>query len=212
MKKVQLALCSVIISQVIPLVFRPELILHYKNLVLIAANIALWLFQPAVSAKETSENRSKDRYSVVLIIVMSMLSTIVPIVDWAYLSGPEASNTTVTIIGFIVLWSGVMLRNYSIKILGKHFTATIQLQNNHMLITKGPYSVIRHPSYLGAMIALAGSAIFLNSLTGTLTAITAMMVAYLVRINAEEKMMSGLFGNEYRRYQKKTSRLIPFFW
>src|SRR4051812_22364097 len=114
MKKFKLAVGTVVISQVIPLLSHPELILHYKNLIIIAANACVWLFHPAVSAKETSENKSNDRYSVVLIILMSLLSTIIPIVDWAYFSNPAESNTVATVIGFILVWSGVILRNYSV--------------------------------------------------------------------------------------------------
>ena len=61
-KKIQLAIASVLITQFIPLLARPELILNYKNLVIVAANVSLWLFQPAVTAKETNENKSKDGY------------------------------------------------------------------------------------------------------------------------------------------------------
>jgi protein-S-isoprenylcysteine O-methyltransferase Ste14 len=212
MKKLQLACSSVIISQVIPLLGKPELIFHYKNIILIAANVCLWLFQPSVSAKETKENKSKDQYSVVLIIIMSMLSTIIPIIDWAYFSDNTSSNGVLTIVGFVILWSGVLLRNYSIKILGKHFTATIQLQKEHKLISKGPYSAIRHPSYLGALLALVGSAMFLNSLIGTFAAVVAMITAYVVRIKAEEKVLQNLFGNEYQDYKNRTKKLIPFVW
>lgn len=212
MKKLKLALSSVIISQVIPLLLKPELIIHYKNLVLIAANMALWLFQPSVSAKETADNKSNDQYSVLLIIAMSMISTIVPIVDWAYFSPTQSGDVAITILGFLLLWSGVLLRNYSIKILGRHFTATIQLQKDHHLIQHGPYRIIRHPSYLGALVALVGSAVFLNSLAGTITAVVAMMIAYFFRINAEEKVLAGLFGKDYHNYQKTTKKLIPFFW
>jgi protein-S-isoprenylcysteine O-methyltransferase Ste14 len=212
MKKLQLACSSVIISQVIPLLGKPELIFHYKNIILIAANVCLWLFQPSVSAKETKENKSKDQYSVVLIIIMSMLSTIIPIIDWAYFSDNTSSNGVLTIVGFVILWSGVLLRNYSIKILGKHFTATIQLQKEHKLISTGPYSAIRHPSYLGALLALVGSAMFLNSLIGTFAAVVAMITAYVVRIKAEEKVLENLFGNEYQDYKNRTKKLIPFVW
>lgn len=212
MKKLQLALASIVVSQVIPLLSKPELILSFKNIVLIAANLSLWLFQPAVSAKETKDNKSKDKNSVILIIAMSMLSTIVPIVDWAYFSDPEKSNITFTIIGFCVLWLGVILRNYSIKILGKHFTATVQLQKGHKLITYGPYNTVRHPSYLGALLALVGSAIFLNSLIGTLAAVVAMIIAYVVRIKAEERALESLFQHEYYDYKKRTKKLIPFIW
>ena len=211
-KKIQLAVTSTLITQVIPLIGKPELIYHYKNLVIIAAIFCIWLFQPAFSAKETTEDKSKDGYSVVLIIVMSLLSNIVPLVDWAYISGPENSNTTITIIGFIILWLGILLRNYSIKLLGKHFTPTVQLQQDHTLITAGPYGVIRHPSYLGALLAFVGIAIFLNSMAGTIFTIAAMMVAYMVRIKAEEKALMALFGSVYTSYQKKTKKLIPYLW
>jgi protein-S-isoprenylcysteine O-methyltransferase Ste14 len=211
-KKIQLAISSVLITQIIPLLGKPELILHYKNVIVMLANMSLWLFQPAVSAKETTDNKSRDRYSVILILIMSVLSTIIPVADWAYFSNPYESNLTLTIVGFVILWFGVALRNYSIKILGKHFTPTIQLQQDHDLITTGPYSVIRHPSYLGALMAIVGIAIFFNSLIGTLAACIAMMIAYIVRITAEEKALKSLFGSKYQEYQKRTKKLIPFLW
>ncbi|GEO12284.1 methyltransferase family protein [Segetibacter aerophilus] len=211
-KKIQLALVSVLITQIIPLLGKPEIILHYKNVIVMLANMSLWLFQPAVSAKETTENKSKDHYSVILILVMSVSSTIIPVVDWAYFSNPYHAEIPATVVGFIILWFGVVLRNYSIRILGKHFTPTIQLQQDHTLITKGPYNFIRHPSYLGALLAIVGIAIFLNSIIGTVAACIAMMIAYVVRIDAEEKALKGLFGNTYLEYQKRTKKLIPFLW
>jgi protein-S-isoprenylcysteine O-methyltransferase Ste14 len=211
-RKIQLAIGSILITQIIPLLGRPELIVHYKNVVIMAANASLWLFQPAVSTKETNENKSNDRYSVVLIIVMSLISTIIPVVDWAYFSEPANTNIPATVAGFIILWSGVILRSYSIKILGRHFTPTVQLQKDHTLITFGPYSVIRHPSYLGALLAIVGIAIFFNSLAGAAAAFVAMMIAYTIRIDVEEKALSSLFGNIYTNYQKKTKKLIPYLW
>lgn len=211
-KKIQLAIVSTLITQVIPLLGKPELIIHYKNLVIIGAIFCIWLGQPAVSAKETAENKTRDHYSVILIIVMSLASNVVPLVDWAYFSGPENGNTVATIVGFCIMWGGIVLRNYSIKLLGKHFTPTIQLQKDHTLITAGPYSIIRHPSYLGALLSFIGIAIFLNSVVGVVFTIVAMMVAYTTRINAEEKALVGLFGGVYTNYQKKTKKLIPYLW
>jgi protein-S-isoprenylcysteine O-methyltransferase len=105
-----------------------------------------------------------------------------------------------------------VLRNYSIKLLGRHFTATVQLQKDHTLITKGPYNIIRHPSYLGALLTFVGIAIFLNSTIGALFTIVVMMIAYTIRIKAEEKALTGLFGSAYTKYQNKTKKLIPYLW
>lgn len=212
MKKIKLAVLTVLISQVLPLIAKPELILHYKNLVIIAGNITVWLFHPAVSGKETSENKDYDRYSVLLIITMSLLSTIIPILDWAYFSNPNDSNNLESFIGLVFICVGIGLRNYSVHILGRHFTPTIQLQKDHKLITEGPYRIVRHPSYTGALIALVGGALWLNSSIGIISAIVAMMIAYTVRISAEEKALKSLFGEVYSEYQKNTKRIIPFVW
>lgn len=212
MKKLKLAVLTILVSQILPLLGKPELIIHYKNLVILAGNATVWLYHPAVSKKETSVNRSSDKNSVLLIIIMSLISTIVPLVDWAYFSNAFDSNLLITILGFIVMWSGILLRNYSVKILGEHFTPTIQIQRNHALIKKGPYSIIRHPSYTGAMLALVGNAIFLNSALGVGVAIIAMLIAYKVRIDAEEYALKEKFGNLYSEYQSQTKKLIPGIW
>jgi protein-S-isoprenylcysteine O-methyltransferase Ste14 len=143
---------------------------------------------------------------------MSVVSTIVPVVDWGYFSPDKPTNAIATIAGFIILWSGVFLRNISIKILGKYFTPTVQLQSDHNLVTTTPYNVIRHPSYLGALLAIVGIAIFLNSFIGAAVAFVCMMIAYVIRIEAEEKALESLFGSAYTDYKRRTKRLIPFLW
>jgi len=212
MKKIKLATLTVLITQVLPLIAKPELIFHYKNLVIIAGNICVWLFHPAVSSKETTENKNNDRYSVLLIITMSLVSTIIPVLDWAYFSNPNESNMLQTVAGIVFICAGIGLRNYSVHLLGRHFTPTIQLQKDHELITAGHYSIIRHPSYTGALLALVGGALWLNSSIGIISAIIAMMIAYTVRISAEERVLKSLFGNVYTEYQKNTKRIIPFVW
>ena len=53
MKRLFLAICSILISQVLPLCFKPELIIDKKNIVLMIVNAAVWLTQPPVSGSET---------------------------------------------------------------------------------------------------------------------------------------------------------------
>jgi protein-S-isoprenylcysteine O-methyltransferase Ste14 len=211
MKRLVLALLSISISQVLPLLFKPEMILHERNLVLIAANLLIWLTQPPVSVEETKSNQSSDKNSVLIIIVCSMISVIAPIVDWAYF-GTDTYQTSWTVLGLVLIVFGIALRAWSVQKLGRHFTATVQLKDDHKLITKGPYAIVRHPSYSGALTAIVGSAVFLNSLVGTCVAFFFMMLAYYIRINIEEKVLFGKFGERYSSYQKRTRKLIPFIW
>lgn len=211
MKRVILGVLSVSLSQILPLVFKPELIIHERNIVLIVANILIWLTQPPVSVEETKNNKSSDQNSVLIIIVCSMISVIAPIVDWAYF-GDQTYSTFVTGLGLALIVIGISLRAWAVQKLGKHFTATVQLKDDHALITSGPYSVVRHPSYSGALMAVVGSAVFLNSIIGTVVAFSLMMIAYYIRIKIEEQVLTGLFGNRYTDYSKRTKKLIPFIW
>jgi protein-S-isoprenylcysteine O-methyltransferase Ste14 len=211
MKRIILALLSITISQVLPLLGAPEYILHERNLVLLAANALIWFTQPPVSVEETKTNKSSDKNSVLIIIVCSMISVIAPIVDWAYFS-EHIYNNVISMIGIAMIIFGIFFRFWSIQTLGKHFTATVQLKEDHKLITSGPYSIIRHPSYLGAMAAIVGSAVFLNSIIGIIVSFTAMMIAYIIRIKVEEEVLKNLFDERYADYQLRTKKLIPFIW
>lgn len=176
------------------------------------AILAIWATQPPVSKKETMDNRDRDKFSVLLIIAMSIISVAVAIIDWAYFMVPYIDNKLLTGIGSIVIVAGIAFRVWAIRTLGKHFTPTVQLKQDHELITSGPYSIVRHPSYLGAMWAIVGTSVFLNSITGILVSFTCMFVAYYIRIATEEKALSELFGQKYRDYQANVKKLLPFIW
>ena len=71
---------------------------------------------------------------------------------------------------------------------------------------------VRHPSYLGALLAMAGWALVFRSIIGLLLT-AAMCVPIIVRIRAEEDFLVREFGNQYRAYQQRTPwRLLPFIY
>jgi protein-S-isoprenylcysteine O-methyltransferase Ste14 len=211
MKRVILAVSSIVISQILPLLGKPELIIHNKNIVIMLANAAIWLTQPPVSSTETVEHKGRDKFSVLLILFSSIGSIIVSVVDWAYLHQTFTSDYLL-IIGLILIIFGIILRSWSIQILGKFFTPTIQIKEDHALIIKGPYSIVRHPSYLGAWTTVAGAAIFFGSYIGFIFALAGMGVSYYIRIDLEEKALIEVFGQQYKKYQQRVKKIIPFVW
>jgi len=210
-KKLILAVSFIILSQLLPLLGKPALMIHYKNIIIMLANIAIWATQPPISKKETLDNKSRDKFSVLLIIIMSILSVAVSEIDWAYFSN-SAGNILLSAVGLVIVVTGIIFRVWAIRTLGKHFTPTVQLKEDHQLITSGPYSLVRHPSYLGAMWAIVGTSVFLNSIYGIIISFLGMFYAYYIRIAVEEKALAELFGDEYRKYQKRVKKLIPFIW
>jgi protein-S-isoprenylcysteine O-methyltransferase Ste14 len=210
MKKIALSIISNIVMVFLPLLGNPSLILNPKIIVIIIGSVCVWLTQPAFSLAETSEKKQSDKFSVILILSMSLISGVVPILDWAYFNGDKNNFSWMTVTGVIMIVTGVLFRAWSVRTLGKYFTPTVQIKDEHQLIRSGPYRIIRHPSYFAAFLSMAGAAVLLESLTGIAVTVIAMSFAYYVRIGIEEQKLIEHFGNRYREYMLDTKRIIPF--
>ncbi len=212
MRKIVLASISNILMIVLPLLGKPSLMLNGKILFIIAGCIAMWLTQPPVTVKETSDKQSSDRFSVVLILLMSLVSVVVPVVDWAYFTADHDQVRFITIIGFLMIVIGISFRAWAVNSLGKYFTATVQIKADHQLVKTGPYAIVRHPSYTGAFLAIIAGGVILGSMIGFIISCIAMIIAYYVRIGIEEKELIGWFGNDYNEYKRNTKMIIPYVW
>jgi protein-S-isoprenylcysteine O-methyltransferase Ste14 len=212
MKKLFISMISNILMIILPLVPKPYLIVHTKIIILILAGVFIWLTQPTFSMKETREQQSKDRFSVILILFMSFISVSFPVVIWGYFKDDRDAFGVLSIIGIVMTASGLLIRAWAVQKLGKYFTPTVQIQDQHQLITSGPYRLIRHPSYTGAFLAITGCAIILQTWAGYLIAVVAMSIAYKVRIDVEERELASHFGKQYLDYSVNTKKMIPFIW
>lgn len=212
MKKLVFTIVAIALLNIAPLAAKPELILHYKSVLLIIAAACLWLSQPAFSSAETKRDQQSDRFSILVILLMSCLSVVSAVTEWAYLNHAQEFSVAMTWIGGFLLLGGISIRVWAIQTLGKHFTATVTLTDDHKLVRSGPYHWVRHPSYLGAFMAIVGAPVFLNAGWAVVVAVIAMSIAYYLRIGVEEKMLSAYFGEQYLDYKKQTKRIIPFIW
>lgn len=212
MNKIVFTITAILLLNFAPLIARPELILHYKSILLAISAACLWLSQPAFSTQDTKRDKSSDKFSILVILIMSSVSVVASVVEWAYINDAIESSLLFTAAGAFLLITGISIRVWAIRTLGKHFTATVTLTNDHQLVKAGPYQWVRHPSYLGAFMAIVGCPVFLNAYCAGLIAILSMTIAYYLRIGVEEKMLSAYFGKQYEDYKKNTKRIIPFIW
>lgn len=210
MKKVILSIISNVLMVFLPLLGNPSLILHPKIIVIIAGSICVWLTQPAFSMSETNDKKQSDKFSVILILSMSLISGVVPILDWAYFNYSATDFSLMSIAGIVMIVSGILFRAWAVRTLGKYFTPTVQIKEEHQLVNSGPYKIIRHPSYFAAFLSITGGAVLLESMTGIVVSIIAMSIAYYIRIGIEEQKLLEHFGNRYREYMLETKRIIPF--
>ena len=75
------------------------------------------------------------------------------------------------------------------------------------LVTHGPYSLVRHPLYLGEFTAVAGLLIASPS-TRNLVAGAVFTIAQLARMSLEERALTREFP-EYADYAAQTPRVVP---
>jgi protein-S-isoprenylcysteine O-methyltransferase Ste14 len=114
-------------------------------------------------------------------------------------------------LGIAVLFTGNAVFFAAHKALGKNWSGTLDIKENHSLVTNGIYNYIRHPMYLGFYLLAIG--VFLSSANWLLGLATLGFTTYLFlsRVDDEEKMMIDTFGDSYRQYMNRTGRLLPKF-
>jgi protein-S-isoprenylcysteine O-methyltransferase Ste14 len=106
---------------------------------------------------------------------------------------------------------GASLRIWAVFALGKRFSGLVAIQENHQLLTSGVYTIIRHPSYLGLIVAMSGWALIFRSML-VFVFIPIWIGILIARIEAEEHLLQSEFGQDYTDYQQHTWRLIPFVY
>ena len=93
--------------------------------------------------------------------------------------------------------------------LGRNWTPTLGIRENHTLVTEGIFKSIRHPMYTAHLLwALAQPLILTNWIVGFSFLVT-QILQYLLRIKPEEQMMLDLFGDQYQEYMNNTGRFLP---
>jgi len=113
-------------------------------------------------------------------------------------------------IGIFLMFLGVLVRQYAIAILGRFFSLTVQIAEDHMVVEKGPYRLIRHPSYTGILITFIGLGLAVQSWGAVLVLLLFFGISFGYRMHVEERTLLSGLGRDYASYMNRTKRLIPF--
>ena len=114
--------------------------------------------------------------------------------------------------GIIVMWLGLALRVWAIAALGGAFRTTVEVDPGQAVVSTGPYKRVRHPSYLGLLLIVAGYGLAVGNWLALAACLLLPLPALVRRIELEETELSRVLGDPYRDYQAKTARLIPGLW
>jgi len=117
-------------------------------------------------------------------------------------------TTLVYSLGLALAAFGAALAILSRRLLGRNWSATVQLKQEHELITAGPYRLVRHPIYTGLLLLFLGNAVMVGDWRGLL-AVAIVLVSFWRKLRIEEIWLAEHFGEPYRLYQARTKALIP---
>ena len=127
----------------------------------------------------------RDRGSGALIIFTVLVSIVLalslgyagvgPLPDWVFYPG------------IFLMLAGVLVRQWAIAVLGRLFSSTVRVAEDHRVVVKGPYRLVRHPSYTGVLITFIGLALAVQSWGALLVLIGVFSFSYGYRMGSRRR-------------------------
>lgn len=178
---------------------------------LLATNVLLLLFIPFELFEGGAQEVRRQRWLTYLGLgAVGASLWLLPYADkneiWVW---PETDALRYTGLACVAIGAG--LRVAATFQLGPLFSTFVTIQREHHLVTTGLYRWVRHPIYTGSLVAVAGIFLVFRSQLIWL-GLPLYCVGTLWRIRDEEVLLGAAFGDVYRRYQKRTWRLLPFVY
>ena len=79
--------------------------------------------------------------------------------------------------------------SHVIQPLGRYWSITLQIREQHKLIGSGPYALVRHPMYTSFLLMALGQAFLLQNWVAGLAGLLGFSVLFALRVDKEERMM-----------------------
>jgi protein-S-isoprenylcysteine O-methyltransferase len=178
------------------------------GLIYLISELLLTATRRSCSRTGTKQDRSTLRV-VWLVITVSVAAGIYVAKYWSAAALPHERSFTFA--GVVLFVAGLLLRWWAIITLGRFFTVDVTIEKDHELIERGPFRVVRHPSYTGVLVAFVGFALSLGNWAALLIVMVPIGVAFIHRMNVEEDALASALGPQYTDYMRRTKRLVPFY-
>ncbi|MEM6537359.1 MAG: protein-S-isoprenylcysteine O-methyltransferase [Pseudomonadota bacterium] len=169
-------------------------------------------------AAQNRQNKISERFSVlperVLLFLVAVGATLLPflhLTTGALSFADYDAKHWAPFIGAGLLVPGLWVFWKSHADLGRNWSVTTELREDHALIDHGIYKRIRHPMYLGIWLIFAAYPFLIQNWIVGPAALAAFAIMYFIRVPIEEAMMRRQFGIDYDAYCARTGRLLPRF-
>ena len=151
----------------------------------------------------------------IFLLSVAWLGFFVPLV-WIAWPGPHYADYALRPVpfgaGLACYALGLWIFHRSHADLGTNWSITLEVREQHRLVTVGVYRLVRHPMYLGLMLYSAGQALVLPNWIAGPSYLAAFGLLCALRLGPEERLMLDQFGADYEAYRARTKRLVPGVW
>ena len=183
--------------------------------VLLDLTLAGWaVFELGLRVRESVQSKGgtgQDRATRILIAAAIGGAIVV-----AMLTANRASSLRIPVphraAGLIVMWLGLAIRVWAVAALGRAFRTTVEVDPDQGIVSSGPYRWVRHPSYTGLLLIMAGLGLTAGNWLALASCVALPLAALLWRIHVEEAELTHMLGQPYSDYRTRTKRLIPGLW
>lgn len=150
-----------------------------------------------------------------VLLTLAWIGFFVPLV-WIWSDAFAAAEFELRIVplvaGAILYVVGLWAFQRSHADLGTNWSVTLQVREQHSLVTSGVYRRIRHPMYTGLLIFSLGQAVAVPNWIAGPSYLVVMVLLVALRLGPEERLMRETFGARYDEYAARTRRLVPGVW
>jgi protein-S-isoprenylcysteine O-methyltransferase Ste14 len=167
----------------------------------------------ALRTKRTVKSQSSAlqiMYTVILIVGVCLIfakQTGLPWLDRQLIP----MTLPIVLAGLLVVFIGVVFSIWARLMLGSNWSNRVTVKEDHTLIRKGPYRIVRHPIYSGILLGMLGSALQRSELRSFI-GVMFCVLSFWLKTRAEEKFMRQTFGDEYVQYSQQSKALVPFIF
>lgn len=164
-------------------------------------------------SRRTAKVRRSDRIRET--ILMSISATGLGVIPAAYVLGGAFRSADYPFrpwqawFGATVFAAALWLFRRAHKDLGRNWSITLEVREQHMLVVHGVYARVRHPMYAAFWLWAIAQALLLPNWAAGLAGIAGFGTLFFLRVPQEERMMIETFGDEYKKYMQETWRVLP---
>lgn len=165
------------------------------------------IYEARKTRKHSLNAQRKATWTLFLLFLAYVIAIVGGLIEYHL---AQEIDIRISLVGIALILVKILLKGWSMRALGKYYSAHIMVGEHHELIKSGPYKYVRHPAYSARFLSIIGITLMLNAFYTLFIALVVDLTFVLIRIRFEERELIGKFGEQYLAYKRQAWAIIPF--